>query len=66
MNSRSEEYRAQAAECLELANRWRDEGKRQYEALAQQWLRLAEQAAGRPEQDDTRGNSADTRVVAFV
>jgi hypothetical protein len=66
MNSRSEEFRAQAAECLELANRWRDEGKRQYEALAHQWLKLAEQAPGRSEQHDARINTADTRITALV
>lgn len=54
MNSRSEQYRSQAAECLQLANRWRDEGRRQYQALAQQWLRLAEQAAEQSEQHDAR------------
>jgi hypothetical protein len=45
MQSRSEEYRAHAAECRELANRIRDsEVKRGYEELARQWLELAEQA----------------------
>jgi len=38
----SEEFRAHAAECQELARRWREEGKRQYEELARQWLELAE------------------------
>jgi hypothetical protein len=43
MQSRSEEFRAYAAECRELANRIRDpEVKLQYEELAQQWLELAE------------------------
>ncbi len=36
------EFRAQAAECQELANRWDDECKRQYEKLARQWLEIAE------------------------
>jgi len=45
MQSRSEEFRAHAAECRELANRIRDpEVKRQYEELARQWLELAEHA----------------------
>jgi hypothetical protein len=43
----TEEFRAHAAECQELANRWHDEAKRQYEELARQWLKLAELAAGR-------------------
>jgi len=46
--SRSEEFRAHAAECRELANRIRDpEVKRQYEELARQWLELAEYAERR-------------------
>jgi hypothetical protein len=40
----AEEFRVQAAECRELANRWGDEGRRQYEELAHQWLELAELA----------------------
>jgi hypothetical protein len=45
MQSRSEEFRAHATECRELANRIRDpEVKRQYEDLARQWLELAELA----------------------
>jgi hypothetical protein len=43
----TEEFRANAAECQELANRWADEGKRQYEELAHQWLELAEQISDR-------------------
>jgi hypothetical protein len=46
MRSRSEEFRANAAKCQELANCWRDEGKRQYGELARQWLQLAEQSEG--------------------
>jgi hypothetical protein len=43
MQSRSEEFRAHATECRELANRIRDpEVKRQYEELARQWLELAD------------------------
>jgi hypothetical protein len=42
--SRSAEYRAQAAECLEIANRWPDLIKDQYELLARQWLVVAEQS----------------------
>ncbi len=50
---RSEEYRAQAAECQEFANRcpdlikqqYPDLIKRQYEELASQWRVLAVQAA---------------------
>ena len=42
--SRCEEYRAQATECLEIANRWPDLIKDQYEQLARQWLVVAEQS----------------------
>ena len=41
---RSEEYRAEAAECQGIANRWPDLIKQQYEELARQWRVLAEQA----------------------
>ena len=45
MQSRSEEFRAHAAECRELASHVRDlELRRQYEELARQLLELAEQA----------------------
>jgi hypothetical protein len=37
---------ARAAECQALANRWSGEGRKQYEALARQWLDLADRAAG--------------------
>jgi hypothetical protein len=49
--SRQEGFRAQAAECEELARQARDsEVKRQYEDLARQWRVLADQAdrPGRP------------------
>ena len=42
--SRSDEYLAQAAECQGIADGWSDLVKQQYEALARQWLMLAEQA----------------------
>jgi hypothetical protein len=38
----TEEFRANAAECRELANRWAGEGKQQYEELAREWRELAE------------------------
>jgi hypothetical protein len=41
--SRYEEYREHAAECHEIANRWSDLIKDQYEGLACQWLMLAKQ-----------------------
>ena len=45
MQSRSEEFRAHAAECRELANRIRDrELRRLSQELARQWLELAERA----------------------
>jgi hypothetical protein len=43
--SNAEEYRAQASECKEIAERWSDPIKRQYEELARQWLIVADQAA---------------------
>jgi hypothetical protein len=49
MQSRSEEFRAHATECRELASRIRDpEVKRQYEELARQWLELAELTERQP------------------
>ena len=39
-----EKFRAEAAECLELANGWSGLIKDQYEELAHQWLWLARQA----------------------
>jgi hypothetical protein len=46
--SRSEEFRAQAAECQQVANLWPDDlVKEQYEELARQWRVLAEQAERR-------------------
>jgi hypothetical protein len=46
--SQSRDYRAQAADCQQVANRWPDDLlKRQYEELARQWLVLAEHAEGR-------------------
>ena len=42
--SRSKEYLSFAAECQEIADRWPDLIKQQYEGLARQWLILAEQA----------------------
>ena len=44
MQSRSEEFRANAAECEELASWWGGPIKHQYEHLARQWLFLAERA----------------------
>lgn len=38
----TEEFRANAAECQELANRWAGEGRQQYEELAREWRELAE------------------------
>jgi hypothetical protein len=43
--SQSREYRAQAAECQQVANRWPDDlVKEQYEELARQWRVLAAHA----------------------
>jgi hypothetical protein len=42
-NRDHEEFRANAAECEELARWWGGPIKHQYEHLARQWLFLAEQ-----------------------
>jgi hypothetical protein len=44
-DSKTEGFRAHAAECRELANRccWHEESKQRYEELARHWLELAEQ-----------------------
>ena len=44
MHTRSDEFRAQAAECQELADRSYELIKEQYQLLARQWLFLAEHA----------------------
>jgi hypothetical protein len=44
MQTRSEEFHAQAEECQGLADRYGDLIKCQYEQLARQWLYLAAQA----------------------
>jgi len=41
---RSEGYRARAAECQQVADRWSGLIKRQYEDLARLWLTVAELA----------------------
>jgi hypothetical protein len=51
----AEEFRAHAAECQRLANYWCEEGKRQYEALARQWLKLAECAMEQSSETPGRG-----------
>jgi hypothetical protein len=46
--SRSQSYRAMAAECQLLANRWPDDlVRQQYAELARQWRDLANHAEGR-------------------
>jgi hypothetical protein len=42
--SRARNYRDRAADCQRVADRSLDLLKQQYEDLARQWLRLAEQA----------------------
>ena len=44
---RSEQFRAYAAECHQIAENYCDLMKEQYEALARQWLAVAEQAEGK-------------------
>jgi hypothetical protein len=44
MQTRSDQFRAQAAECQELADRSYELIKEQYQLLARQWLFLAEHA----------------------
>jgi 23S rRNA-/tRNA-specific pseudouridylate synthase len=41
---RSEQFRAHAAECNQIAEHYSDSIREQYEALARQWLVVAEQA----------------------
>jgi hypothetical protein len=49
MQTQSEELRARATECQELADHSRELMKEQYEQLARQWLFLAEHAKAREE-----------------
>jgi len=49
MQTQSQEFRAQATECQELADHSREFMKEQYEQLVRQWLFLAEQAKSREE-----------------
>jgi hypothetical protein len=52
--ARSEEYQSYAAECREIAERWPGSIQEQYEALARQWLILAERAGHYEEDSDLR------------
>ena len=54
----TEEFRANAAECQELANRWAGEGRQQYEELAREWRELAERL------DERRRSDARHAVLA--
>jgi hypothetical protein len=47
LTPQSEEFRAHAAECHEIAACWSGLIKEQYEALARQWLVVAEQVEGK-------------------
>jgi hypothetical protein len=40
--TQADDYRARAADCQEVANRWSGLIKDQYEELARQWRELAE------------------------
>jgi len=44
MQTRSDEFRARASECQSLAKQFDGLIRSQYEALARQWLKVAEQA----------------------
>jgi hypothetical protein len=57
MQTRSEEFHAQAAECQGLANRYGDLIKYQYEQLARQWLFLAARAKASEERLDRKIDS---------
>jgi hypothetical protein len=59
MQPRPEEFRAQAAECEELANRYSGLIKQQYEQLAGQWSFLARQA----ETFNRRGGSQCPQII---
>jgi hypothetical protein len=50
MRTRSDDFRAHADECRKLAAFLRGAGKSQYEELARQWLKLAEQLEGKARQ----------------
>jgi hypothetical protein len=55
----SQEFRAHAAECQELARLWREEGRRQYEELARQWLELAERVENSDQSAVSVGSNRD-------
>jgi hypothetical protein len=58
MQTRSDEFRAQASQCQRLANQFDGLIRCQYEALARQWLTLAEQAERQAATDGRRRKAA--------
>ena len=64
MQSKSDEFRARAQECRELASRVNGRAKEQYEELARQWLELAEwvELAARRRRDPGGGVSILERL----
>jgi len=60
MQSRSDEFRGHAAECQEIANRFRDLIKLEYEELSHQWLELAQQAERQYSWTEFDGRSQST------
>ena len=61
----AEQFRGHAAECECLASHWREEGKRQYEELARQWLKLAECAIEQSRETRPRGAIAHYSRLRF-
>ena len=65
MQSKSDQFRAHAQECRELASRVYGRTREQYEELARQWLELAEWvelAARRRRERDGGGLSISKRL----
>jgi hypothetical protein len=58
MQTRYDEFRAHASECQSLANQFDGLIRSQYEALACQWLKLAEQAERQAAANRWRRNAA--------
>jgi hypothetical protein len=60
-DGRSQEFRSYARESQEIADRWPGLIKQQYEALARQWLMLAERARHYEEGSDLSVRRSERR-----
>ena len=58
MQTRCDEFRARASECQRLAKQFDGLIRSQYEALARQWLKLAEQAEQHAAANRSRSKAA--------